>query len=72
MPIIFAVIFNPKAPSGFWLFVDNRGHIVCREVFFPMSRYAVGIIFCSFFPPPVLVGTAYSQIASLGFGRHHI
>lgn len=70
MPIIFVVIFNPKAPSGFWLFVDNRGHIVCREVFFPMSRYAAGIIFCSFFP--VLGGTVHSQIASLGFGHHQI
>lgn len=33
-PLFFSVIFNPKAHSASWLFVDNRGHIVRRGNFF--------------------------------------
>lgn len=29
-----SVIFNPKAKFASWLFVDNRGHIVHRGIFF--------------------------------------
>lgn len=36
-PLFFSVIFNPKAHSASWLFVDNRGHIVRRGIFFSSS-----------------------------------
>lgn len=63
-PLFFSVIFNPKAHSASWLFVDNRGHIVRRGIFFFFSvmlccRYHFQLI--SFSPCVIQVHAEFSE-----------
>lgn len=65
-PLFFSVIFNPKAHSASWLFVDNRGHIVHRGIsfsfFFSVTlccRYHFQLI--SFCPCVIQVHVEFSE-----------
>lgn len=63
-PLFCSVIFNPKAHSASWLFVDNRGHIVLRGDFFFFSvtlccRYNFQLI--SLCPSVIQEHTVFSE-----------